>query len=249
MAYHVSLAMFDGPLDLLLHLISRAQVDIRDIFISEITDQFLEYMEGLDELDMDRASEFLEMAARLLEIKSRRLLPSPPAGEEEEADPEQELIRQLEDYKLFKAAGETLQEKQKQAANIYYRLPSEIVKGTDFDITNASAELLMRAFGELMARIAEEEAERPDRQIEREMFTVQEQIFRIQGLLGGRSGPVGFRELFSPRPSREEVVTVFIALLELLKLNRIAIEQQGLFGSIEVRARARRDWEEDHGEA
>jgi segregation and condensation protein A len=249
MAYHVSLSMFDGPLDLLLHLIARAQVDIRDIFISEITDQFMDYLEGLDELDMDRASEFLEMAARLLEIKSRRLLPGPPAGEEEETDPEQELIRQLEEYKLFKAAGVVLQEKEKQAANVYYRLPAEIVKGTDFDITNASAELLMKAFSELMAKMQEDEEEKPEQQIERESFTVQEQIFHIQSVLAKRRGQVAFREFFSAKPGREEVITVFIALLELLKLNRITIGQEGLFGNITIEARSRREEEADHGEA
>jgi segregation and condensation protein A len=248
MAYHVSLSMFDGPLDLLLHLIARAQVDIRDIFISEITDQFLDYMSGLDELDMDRASEFLEMAARLLEIKSRRLLPEPPPAEAEEEDPEQALIRQLEEYQRFKAAGEALQQKEKQAAGVFYRLPDENVKGTDFDITNASAELLKQAFALLMARIAEDEADRPERHIDRETYTVQEQIFRIQSVLAARKGPVGFRELFSARPGREEVITAFMALLELLRLNRISIRQDGLFGSIAVEARIR-DMEDAYGEA
>jgi segregation and condensation protein A len=251
MAYHVSLSMFDGPLDLLLHLIARAQVDIRDIFISEITDQFLETMAGVDELDMDRASEFLEMAARLLEIKSRRLLPEPPRGDEEgEAeDPEQELIRQLEEYKLFKAASEALQAKADQASNIYYRLPAENVKGTDFDIENASARLLMQSFGALMARLAEEEAGGREQEIAREAYTVQEQLFRIQGILGAGKGSVGFEELFSKKPSREEIVTIFIALLELLRLNRITVQQEGLFGAIAIEARARREGEAENGEA
>jgi segregation and condensation protein A len=251
MAYHVSLSMFDGPLDLLLHLIARAQVDIRDIFVSEITDQFLAQMAGLDELDMDRASEFLEMAARLLEIKSRRLLPQPPQeeGEEEEEDPEQALIRQLEEYKLFKAASETLQLKEKQAANVFFRMPVEKIEGTDFEIENASVRLLMQAFAVLMAKLAEEEDSGPEREIERETYTVQQQLFRIQGLLGERRGPLGFRELFSPKPTREEVVTVFIALLELMRLNRIALTQEGLFGGISIEARARADGEAEHGEA
>jgi segregation and condensation protein A len=249
MAYHVSLSMFDGPLDLLLHLIARAQVDIRDIFVSEITDQFLEYMAGLDELDMERASEFLEMAARLLEIKSRRLLPEEPHEEEDEESPEQQLIRQLEEYKLFKAAGEALQQKARQAENVYYRLPSEFFKGDDFDITNASADLLMKAFSALMAKLIEDEEDKPERQIEREAFTVQQQIFRIQGILGTAGRVVGFRELFSEKPGREEVVTVFIALLELLKLNRITIRQEGLFGSIALEARAKREEEAEHGQA
>lgn len=248
MAYHISLSMFDGPLDLLLYLISRAQVDIRDIFVSEITDQFIDYMAGLDELDMDRASEFLEMAARLLEIKSRRLLPGEPEAEKDEEDPEQLLIRQLEDYKLFKAASESLQEKAKQAANVYYRLPAEIVKGTDFDIINADAALLGRAFAALMARIMDDVEDKPERHIERESFTVQQMIFRIQGMLAEIRGPVNFRVLFSDRPGREEVITAFFALLELLKLNRIGIRQDGLYGGITIEPRTRHQEEADDGQ-
>ena len=101
MAYVVSLKQFEGPLDLLLHLITRAKVDIKDIFVSEITEQYLASLDGLDELDMDVASEFLTMAATLLEIKSRALLPRPPKEEEDgEESPEQALIRRLEEYKL-----------------------------------------------------------------------------------------------------------------------------------------------------
>ncbi len=103
MAYVVSLKQFEGPLDLLLHLITRAKVDIKDIFVSEITEQYLASLDGIDELDMDSASEFLQMAATLVEIKSRALLPKPPEPEDpEEESPEEALIRQLEEYKKFK---------------------------------------------------------------------------------------------------------------------------------------------------
>lgn len=101
MAYEVHLKEFDGPLDLLLHLIEQAKVDIKDIFISEITNQYLSLMEELDELDMDTASEFLTMAATLVYIKSRSLLPKPPKEAEEEEDPEEALVRQLKEYKLL----------------------------------------------------------------------------------------------------------------------------------------------------
>lgn len=247
MAYHVTLTLFDGPLDLLLHLIGRAQVDIRDIFVSEITDQFLDYMGQLDELDMDRASEFLEMAARLLEIKSRRLLPGAAPEEGEEESPEQQLIRQLEEYRLFKAASAALQQKERQAAGIYYRLPQEMVREGDFDITNASIELLTQAFAILMARVEEEEEpdEEPERRIERESFTVQQQLFRIQALLSERRS-LGFTELISARPTREEVVTAFLAILELIKLNRAQVRQSGLYGAIRLERRARTE-EENHG--
>jgi segregation and condensation protein A len=107
----------------------------------------------------------------------------------------------------------------------------------------------MQSFGALMARLAEDEADRPEQQIEREAYTVQQQLFRIQGILGERRGPVGFREFFSCRPSRAEVVTVFIALLELIKLGRIALRQESLFGGITIEAHARREEDTEHGEA
>lgn len=236
MAYHVSLSAYDGPLDLLLTLIGRAQIDIRDIFISEITDQFLSYMGEIGGLDMDRASEFLEMAARLLEIKSRRLLPGAAKEDPDEVDPEQELIRQLEQYQLFKAASATLADKERQAAGVYYRLPQEIVRGADFDITNASAALLWQAFRALLERMDDEEEEAPaERRIEREGFSVQQQIFHIQRLIASH-GTVEFAGLFGPRPTREELVTSFMALLELLKLGRITLRQEALYGPITLRA-------------
>lgn len=238
MAYHVTLSAYDGPLDLLLTLIGRAQIDIRDIFVSEITDQFLSYMGELGDLDMDRASEFLEMAARLLEIKSRRLLPGAAREDPEVLDPEQELIRQLEEYQRFKLASATLAEKERQALGVYYRLPQEIVRGTDFDITNASAALLWQAFRVLLERMDEEDGEaQPERRIEREGFSVQQKIFHIQRLIA-RHGAVGFAQLFGPRPSREELVTSFMALLELLKLGRISLRQDTLYGPITLCAAA-----------
>ena len=116
MPYVVSLRQFDGPLDLLLTLITNAKVDIQDIFVSEITEQYLESMKLVGELDMDSASEFLQMAATLLEIKSRAMLPRPPKPEEEgELSPEEELIRRLEEYRQFKEISGRLQELEKQA--------------------------------------------------------------------------------------------------------------------------------------
>ena len=127
MAYQVHLKQFDGPLDLLLHLIEQAEVDIKDIFISEITTQYLAYMAQVDELDMDTASEFLTMAATLVYIKSRSLLPRPPKEEEEGEDPAETLIRQLREYKAIKLAGQRLQELEQAARGMYTKLPEEFL--------------------------------------------------------------------------------------------------------------------------
>ena len=124
MAYEVHLSQFEGPLDLLLHLIEQAKVDIKDIFISEITAQYLVLMGEVDELDMDTASEFLIMAATLVYIKSRSLLPRPPREDPEgEEDPEAILVRQLREYKAFKEAGAKLEALQSEMARAYTRLP------------------------------------------------------------------------------------------------------------------------------
>lgn len=124
--YYVSLKQFEGPLDLLLHLITRAKVDIKDIFVSEITEQYLASMGSVDELDMDTASEFLTMAATLLEIKSRALLPRPPEPTEDgEETPEQTLIRRLEEYKLYKESAGRMKEFEQAAMQVFSKLPEE----------------------------------------------------------------------------------------------------------------------------
>ena len=143
MAYEVHLKEFDGPLDLLLHLIEQAKVDIKDIFISEITNQYLSLMEELDELDMDTASEFLTMAATLVYIKSRSLLPKPPKEAEEEEDPEEALVRQLKEYKLFKQAGEKLNELSAGMRGVFSRLPEEFaLPPQEYELEQATAEEL-----------------------------------------------------------------------------------------------------------
>lgn len=235
MSYVVSLKQFDGPLDLLLTLITRAKLDIRDIFVSEITEQYLESMAGVEELDMDAASEFLAMAATLLEIKSRALLPRPPKEEEEgEETPEQALIRQLTEYKAFKEASQSMQQLEEAAKALFTKLPEEYpLPPPTFELTGLTLSGLAAAFSRVLARALREEEQAPQaREIRRDNFTVQECMFRIQSRL--RTGRVAFSTLFGPHPSRTEVVTVFMALLELLKLNRLTVAQEGTFGEIQL---------------
>ena len=123
--YTVRLAQFEGPLDLLLHLVGKAKIDLQDIFVSQITEQYLVYMEQIEEIDMDRASEFLNMAATLLYIKSRALLPAKREELEDEdfVDPETELIERLRAYKMYKELGQKLSDLEKQSKQVYYKLP------------------------------------------------------------------------------------------------------------------------------
>jgi len=232
MAYVVSLKQFDGPLDLLLTLISRAKVDICDIFVSEITEQYLSTMENVDELDMDSASEFLQMAATLVEIKSRALLPRPPAPEDPDAEtPEQALIRQLTEYKAFKEASEDLKRLEDAAKLLLAKLPEEYpLPPPSFELTGMTLDGLAKAFARALSRVKEPESEPRKREIHRDAYTVQSCIFRITSRL--RQGEISFDSLLEEEPCRAEVVGLFMAMLELLRMNRIVIRQEDVFGEI-----------------
>ncbi|MDR3051611.1 MAG: segregation/condensation protein A [Oscillospiraceae bacterium] len=233
MAYQVQLKQFEGPLDLLLHLIARAKVDICDIFVSEITAQYLASMEDIGALDMDRASEFLAMAATLLEIKSRALLPRLPDPDEEgEETPEQALIRRLHEYKAIKESAGQLQVFERAAMAVFSKLPEEYpLPPQSYQLEGLTMRGLVEAFARMMRRTLEEpEVALSPRAIQRDTFSIQEGVFRIAARL--RRGPVRFHQLFSDQPSRDEVVTLFLALLEMLRLGRLCIRQDGVFGEI-----------------
>ncbi|MCL1964628.1 MAG: segregation/condensation protein A [Firmicutes bacterium] len=233
MAYTVHLKEFNGPLDLLLHLISRAKIDICDIFISEITEQYLRSMEDISSLDMDTASEFLTMAAALLEIKSRALLPKPPKAEEGGESPEDALIRRLNEYAALRQGVDQMQAFEKAAARMFEKLPEEIpLPPPVFELYNLTLEGLQEAMRRVLARAIEEEADKeaPAREIQREKLSVQACMFSVASRL--RKGPCAFDALFPERPTPGEVVTVFMAVLELLRLGRLRLEQTRVFGEM-----------------
>ena len=230
--YHLS--QFDGPLDMLLFMLDKAKIDIRDIFISEITDQYIKAVENSPELDMDEASAFISVAARLLEIKSHKLLPRPPAEEEE--DPEAAFIRQLEEYATFKQIAADMQSFEHAAALVYNKLPEEYpLPPPTFEITGLTLDGLIIAFARVLARKPkddEEETQQPMRRIIRDEHTVPACMAHI--LRRVRRGVTPFLQLMSEDPSREEVVTLFLAMLELLKLGKISCTQEGIYGDIMV---------------
>ena len=206
MPYIVSLKQFDGPLDLLLTLISNAKIDIHDIFVSEITEQYLETMKLVDELDMDSASEFLQMAATLLEIKSRSMLPKPPKPEDpDELSPEEALIRQLEEYRQFKEVSARMHALEEEARALMRRVLERAER-------NEVADLLA------------------NREIRRDSFTVAGCMARISRRV--RHGGCTFTELFTDTCTRQEIVTMFMALLELIKLNRLHVRQENAYEEI-----------------
>ena len=238
---------FDGPLDLLLTLIGKAQIDIRDIFVSEITDQYLEIVRNAPDLDMDEASDFLLMAATLLEIKSRAMLPKPPKTEEE-TDPETELIRRLEEYKRFRETADSLKEFEEAAKRVFTKLPEEYpLPPPDIELTGLTLEGLQEAFLRIWARRPKldddpESNHYAPRNIHRDSHTVQECMLDLITRIK-KKRRMKFEDAFSGAPTREEVVTYFLAVLELLKLGQMHAEQNEVYGGIELiagRAKAKR---------
>ena len=234
MSYIVSLKAFDGPLDLLLTLISNAKIDIQDIFVSQITEQYLETMSLVDELDMDSASEFLQMAATLLEIKSRAMLPKPPKPEDpDELSPEEALIRQLEEYRQFKEVSARMHQLEQEARALLTKLPEEYpLPPPNIEITGLTLDKLIRAYRRVLERAERAEAEErmASREIRRDTFTVAGCMARISRTV--RRGKCRFSELFGEDFTRQEVVTMFLALLELIKLNRLRVTQDAAFDDI-----------------
>jgi len=231
---------FDGPLDLLLTLIGKAQIDIRDIFVSEITDQYLEIVRNAADLDMDEASDFLVMAATLLEIKSRAMLPRPQQPESD-TDPETELIRRLEEYKRFRETADSMKEFEDAAKRVFTKLPEEYpLPPQEIELTGLTLAGLQEAFLRIWQRKPQldddpESNHYAPRNIHRDSHTVQDcmlnLLYKIKGCRGRR---MRFEDAFSDAPTREEVVTYFLAVLELLKLGQMHARQDRVYGGIEL---------------
>lgn len=235
---------FEGPLDLLLNLISREEIDIYDIPIVRITDQYLAYIENMPEMDLDITSEFLLMAATLIEIKSKMLLPEGNASEEDLMhyghDPREELVSRLIEYKRFKDAAFLLREKEGVLDEVVFKEQEELSPYTK-QLSNASLneklekELLEEAILRLMQKASRFDEERSQffKGIKRDNFTVEEKISFIRGQIC-EANTVTFNALFGNDFLVEEVVVTFLALLELLKMKEISITQNGIFGDIYI---------------
>ncbi len=235
MPYSVRLEQFEGPLDLLLHLIEAAELDIKDIFVSEITSQYLAYMSEVDALDMDTASEFLAMAATLLYIKSRQLLPRPPKEDEEEEDPEALLIRQLREYKAFKEASGKLSELYEQSKGSYTRLPEDVpLPPKNVELEGADMEGLVTAFMALLEKkLPEEDKPRVSNHVRPDAFTVRRQMVKIRSVLTSKE-TVSFEELFEDQVEKMELIVTFMALLEMIAHREIHLKQSAPFAPITI---------------
>jgi segregation and condensation protein A len=225
----VKLERFEGPLDLLLHLIKRDEIDIYDIPIARIMQQYLAYIELMQALDLDIAGEFLVMAATLMRIKAKMLLPTPAVGEEEdEGDPREELVQRLVEYRQFKEAAGTLKEKEEERRRLFERgmVPGDDEAGP-LPLAPATLFDLLDALNRVMARI-------PDQSV----YEVQAEIFDVEDKMSmiasgaAEHGSLSFVELLTRCRSRSEMVVTFIALLELIKLGQVTIMQQDRFSDI-----------------
>ncbi len=228
----VFLEAFEGPLDLLLYLIRRQNLDILDIDVSSITEQYVQYVELMDAMQFELAAEYLVMAAMLAEIKSRMLLPRSHLDEDEEEDPRAALIRRLQEYERFKKAGEDLDTLPRMDREVYavdVALP-ELEKNIvhpDVDIKE-----LVLAFSEILRRTSLFESH----QIQREMLSTRERMTQVLDKLQGQHY-VPFVALFDKKEGRLGVVVTFLAILELVKEALIEIVQTEQFSSIHVKAR------------
>src|SRR6266513_3837843 len=232
--YKVKLEVFEGPLDLLLYLIKRDELDIYDISIERITSQYLEYLQSFKELNIEVAGEFIVMAANLIYLKSRSLLPrdqQPPEEDAGEDDPRWELIRQLIEYKKFKEAASELHLRELEQERIFAREgASSLMLQEPLRLGEVGIFQLINAFQTVIKRI---EARHDVQEIFGERFSVSEKIDAIlQRVATGT--PVRFSDLFGAVVSRVEVAVTFLALLELIRLKQVRAIQKSVFGEIEI---------------
>jgi segregation and condensation protein A len=227
--------MFEGPLDLLLYLIKKNDIDIYDIPIAEITDQYMEYIEAMKTIDLNVVGDFLVMAATLMHIKSKMLLPPDPLAEEDvEEDPRDELVRRLEEYKRFKEIAEELKQKESSRQDLFPRTVDEatmnelkedakevLIEATLFDLINALSLALKKV------------PEKTSYQITQEEFTVEQKIHAILHILIEEDS-INLVELFSKAHDKMEIVVTFMAVLELIRLKEILCVQRRMFDEIVI---------------
>jgi len=231
-SYRVDLGTFSGPLDLLLYLVKQAEVDIHDIPISEITGKYLEYVEVLKVIDVDLAGDFLELAAVLLQIKTKMLLPEPL--EEEEEDPRADLVRQLIEYKKFRDAADDLREQAQKQEGKFKRAPfipaQEAPRDKEMDLEEANLWDLITAFKKVIESIRLDLSALPVRYDEMPQTIYQEFVLREVG----RTGSCLFSDLFVERKDRAAIVGLFLAILELVRLEKLRARQDRDFHDIRL---------------
>lgn len=235
MTYQVKIPVFEGPMDLLLHLIEKNEVEISNIPIAMITQQYLDYLELAGELDLELTSEFLLMACTLLSIKARMLLPKPPkaAEAEEETDPRQELVDKLLEYKHYKEKADTFKNMEARQAQVFTRDIDELKLLKEFPPANPLGSLtladLFAAYSQALLRW---EKRQEVVAIPMTPITIQDKIDQISGQLRESSQGLSFLGILCAAASKEEIILAFLAILEMCRLGIITLVQTKLFADI-----------------
>ncbi len=232
---------FEGPLDLLLHLIDKNKFNIFDIPIVEITEQYLEYVNQMQEADLDIMSEFLVMAATLISIKAKMLLPREEEKEEEEEDPRAELVRRLLEYKMYKYASYELKDMELDAQKAYYKNPSIPQEIKDYkeeiDPAEVIGDVTLAKLNEIFNQVMRRTVDRVDPirskfgTIEKEEVRIEDKMEEIKASIRGLKG-INFRTLLEVQASKINIIVTFLAILELMKVGDITIKQDTIFGEI-----------------
>ena len=237
--YTTVLDNFEGPLDLLLHLIKEERIEIKDIFVSKVTELFLAYMKALPYIDVEKASEYLSIAATIIDIKARSLVPPPDDGLDDwndgfdDEDPKKELIRKLEEYQMIKEEADKL--KEMETVGYYFKEPDKELNDVQIVYKDLTLDKLITAFTNMMLkRESLKKSAVPQRSIPKDPYTVKEKIQHIRSIMKEREA-LNFEDLFDEESSVPEIVTTFQALLELLRNQILYVEQEGLFSSIVIK--------------
>lgn len=242
------LEKFEGPLDLLLHLIEKNKVSIYDIPIMEITSQYMEYVNGMEQEDLDIVSDFLVMAATLLDIKSRMLLPAEKDENGEEIDPREELVARLVEYKTYKSLGAELKDQQLLASRVLYKeptIPREVARyQPPVDVEALLSKVTLERLQEIYRMVTRRQVDKID-PIRSKFGNIRKDPVRLSEKLAfvyeyaGRKKRFSFRGLLKKQDSKADVVVTFLACLELIKIGRLTVQQDGTFQEIAL------EWNED----
>jgi segregation and condensation protein A len=230
-SYTVRLPLFEGPLDLLLHLIEERELDITKVSLAEVTDQYLEHISHLDQLEPDKLADFLVIAAKLLLIKSRMLLPQPPAEpDEDEEDVGDELVRRLIQYRRFKSAAQELRFREEQGMRAHARLVPPPQPERTVSLKGVSLDALLEAVRQAMVARTASSA---DEVVAPLRISLPEKIAHMESLLA-QHRQFSFNRVLERATSRMEIIVTFLALLQLMKRRKVVVEQPELFGDIVV---------------
>ena len=245
-AIDVKLNVFEGPLDLLLHLIEKNKVNIYDIPIVTITEQYLEYVNNMEEEDLDVMSEFLVMAATLIKIKSKMLLPKDEEDPEDEEDPREELVRRLLEYKMYKCMANELKDRQLDAGKVWYKkkdIPDEFLAYEEpVNLEELVGDIRLSDLNRIFQSIMKRQEEKIDKvrskfgKIEKEEVSLEEKMEYLTDYAASHKH-FSFRGMLTASSSKVEVIVTFLAILELMKTGKLTIVQEHIFDDIRIESR------------